>query len=142
MLGPRLRHRGNIEQEIEQVTEAGEPAGKLWVVLYPDVPAELVPLSGREFMAANAEQKEVTTRGTIRQLPTTIDESTRFVHTCEECDGLAHNIVAVLPDPTYARHLTLMLAAGVRYTPPATEVEVGGGNANTTEDAFVGGGGA
>lgn len=140
MLGQRLRHRVDIEHEVETVSEAGEPSGKVWLALYSDVPAEMVPLSGREFMSANAEQRVVNTRATIRETPATLDPTMRLRHRC--CDELTHDIVAVLPDPTYARHLTLMLAAGVRYTPAATDEFVGGGDAGTTEDDFVGGGGA
>lgn len=115
MLGQRLRHRVTIQQQVETMSGAGEPTGRDWVDLYADLPAEMVPVSGNQFMAANAEQREVTTRCGLRETPTPLDASMRLVHNC--CDGLVHDIIAVLPDPSYARHQNLMLKAGVRNTP-------------------------
>ena len=66
------------------------------------VPAEVWPLSGREYIAAQAEQAGVTTRITIRY-QAGIEPAMRVLH-----DGKAYNIRAVLPDPTLRRHLTLM----------------------------------
>lgn len=140
MLGQRLRHRVTIQHEVETTSVDGEPTGKVWLDLYSDVPAEMVPVSGNQFMSANAEQREVTTRCALRQFPTELDASMRLIHEC--CDGLAHDIVAVLPDPTYSQHLNLMLKAGVRYVGAAEVDEIDGGNAESIEDSFVGGGGA
>lgn len=109
MLSQRLRHRITIQQKTETTAASGEPIGFVWADIATDVPAEIVPLSGREFLAANAEQAETVSRATIRYRAD-ITADMRVIH-----GALAHNITAILPDPTFSRHLTLMLSAGIRY---------------------------
>lgn len=106
MLAQRLRHRVTIEQ----VTETRDTWGGVdttWSTLHASVPAEIVPLSGREFVAAQAAQAGVTARMTIRYVPG-ITTKMRVVHGSD-----IYNIEAVLPDPTLRRHLTLMVSTGV-----------------------------
>ena len=106
MLGQRLRHRVTIEQ----VTETRDADGGVvtaWSALHSKVPAEIVPLSGREFVAAQAAQAGVTARMTIRYV-TGITPKMRVVHGSD-----IYNIEAVLPDPKLRRHLTLMVSTGV-----------------------------
>lgn len=106
MLGQRLRHR----VAIEQVTETRDADGGVvtaWATLHSKVPAEIVPLSGREFVAAQAAQAGITARMTIRYV-TGITPKMRVVHGAD-----IYNIEAVLPDPTLRRHLTLMVSTGV-----------------------------
>lgn len=105
-MAPRLRHRVTIEQ----VTETRDADGGVvtaWATLHSKVPAEIVPLSGREFVAAQAAQAGITARLTIRYMAG-ITPKMRVVHGSD-----IYNIEAVLPDPTLRRHLTLMVSTGV-----------------------------
>ena len=105
-MAPRLRHRVTIEQ----VTESRDADGGVvtaWATLHSKVPAEIVPLSGREFVAAQAAQAGITARLTIRYMAG-ITPKMRVVHGAD-----IYNIEAVLPDPTLRRHLTLMVSTGV-----------------------------
>lgn len=107
MLTHRLRHRITIQsQGLVQDATTGEMVPS-WTNWLADEPAEVVPLSGREFIAAAATQAGVTARMTIRYragvLPTM-----RVVF-----DSQNYNIKAVLPDPTNSRWLTLMVERGV-----------------------------
>lgn len=72
-----------------------------------DIPAEVVPLSGRDFIAAGEKQSEVTARIEIRWLPG-VKDTMRVLF-----DGELYAIAAVLPDPTARKHLTLMVSKGV-----------------------------
>lgn len=105
MRAGRLRHRILIESRIESRDEFGGVT-LAWGVVEDNVPAEIVPLSGREFLAAGELQGEVTTRMTIRYMPG-IEANMRVQH-----DGQVYRIVAALPDPTLRRHITLMCATG------------------------------
>lgn len=105
MLAPRLRHRVDIEQYAETRDEFGGVV-HTWGTHAADVPAEIVPLSGREFVAAQAMQNSVTTRITVRYDPS-INPKMRIKH-----DGTIYNIRAVLPDPSLRRWLTLMCDTG------------------------------
>ena len=96
----RLRHRITIEQKTAGADAWGQPV-ETWETV-AIVPAEVWPLSGREYIAAQAEQAGVTTRITIRY-QAGIEPAMRITH-----DGKTYNIRAVLPDPTARRHLTLM----------------------------------
>lgn len=77
-----------------------------WALFAGNVPAEFVPLSGREYLQAAATQSEVTARVTIRYMAGVVP-TMRLVH-----DGTAYRIEAVLPDPTARRHITLMVSTG------------------------------
>ena len=72
-----------------------------------DIPAEVVPLSGRDFIAAGEKQSEVSARIEMRWVPGVLD--TMRV----QFDGESYAIVAVLPDSSARRHLTLMVSKGV-----------------------------
>ena len=99
-LAHRLRHRVTIEQKTAGADAWGQPV-ETWETV-AIVPAEVWPLSGREYIAAQAEQAGVTTKITIRY-QAGIEPAMRITH-----DGKTYNIKAVLPDPTARRHLTLM----------------------------------
>jgi SPP1 family predicted phage head-tail adaptor len=105
-LSPRLRHRVTISRPVEARDESGEVVTS-WAMVVDNLPAEIVPLSGREFIAAAAVQSEVTARITIRIMPG-IDSTMRIAH-----DDRIYNIVAVLRDPSLSRWLTLMCKEGV-----------------------------
>ncbi len=96
----RLRHRVTIERKTAGEDAWGQPV-EMWETV-AIVPAEVWPLSGREYIAAQAEQAGVTTKITIRY-QAGIEPAMRVLH-----DGKSYNIRAVLPDPTARRHITLM----------------------------------
>lgn len=114
----RLRHRIAIERPATVQDPVTLALRDTWATFATGVPAEVVPLSGREFVAAQAEQAGVTTRITIRYLDGVLPEM-RVRHL-----GVVHNIRAVLPDPTFRKHLTLMCEAGVPSPPIEPEPEV------------------
>ena len=104
----KLRHRVELqEQQIAQDPNTGEMV-TTWVTIAQPW-AEIVPMSGREFMAAGAEQSEVRGRIVIRYRDD-VDSSMRVVYR-----GRYYNILAVLPDAESGKeHLTLMVGEGVR----------------------------
>jgi len=105
-LNRRLRHRVGIES-LTITRDAHGGVVETWDSFAANVPAEIVPLSGREFVAGQAAQAGVAVRMTIRQIPGVLP-AMRVTHA-----GLVYNIRAVLPDPTLVRHLTLMTEEGV-----------------------------
>lgn len=102
----KLRHRITLQSRVQTQDPVSGAVELTWSDYATEVPAEVVPLSGREFLSAAAEQAGVIARIVIRYdagvLPTM-----RLVF-----DGVNHNIEAVLPDPTARRHLTLMVSRG------------------------------
>lgn len=111
-LTPRLRHRVDIEELTDTLDSESGALSEGWASVRdseePDLfPAEIVPLSGREFVAAQKENAGVTTRITIRWRAG-IRPSMRVVHGAD-----VYNIRAVLPDPSLRRHITLMCEQGV-----------------------------
>jgi SPP1 family predicted phage head-tail adaptor len=106
MLAAKLRHRVTIEQFTE-VQDSDGARETTWAAILTNHPAEIVPLSGREFTAAAAIQAGITTRITVRY-DSDITEAMRVVHGTD-----IYNIKAVLPDPSLRRHMTLMCQQGV-----------------------------
>ena len=104
-----LRHRITIQKKM--VTDRHPVTGTEiteWVPLWESVPAEVVPLSVREFVAAQAVQSKLSARIRIRWRPG-VDASMRILH-----DGRIYNIEGVLPDPDSGRaYLTLPCSEGV-----------------------------
>lgn len=103
-----LRHKVQLQDEqITQDANTGEMK-KSWVTV-ASLWSEIVPMSGREFMAAAAEQSEVRGRIVIRYRED-VDASMRIVYR-----GKVYAIHAVLPDAESGKeHLTLMVGEGVR----------------------------
>lgn len=102
----KFRHRITLQE----FTVSRDPLGgdaEVWVDWHKDVPAEVVPLSGREFTAASAEHGQVTARMEIPYLPGVLN-TMRVTF-----DGQAYAIRAALPDPTARSHINLMVDAGV-----------------------------
>ena len=102
----KYRHRITLQA----FTVVRDPLGgdtKTWVDWHKDVPAEVVPLSGREFTAASAEHGQVTVRMEIPYLAGVLN-TMRVTF-----DGQAYAIRAVLPDPTARSHINLMVDSGV-----------------------------
>ncbi len=107
MLSSKLRHRIDIQElVIDQDSETGAQI-EAWEDILTDEPAEIVPLSGREFIAADAKQAGVVARMTVRYHPG-VKPSMRVIH-----ESSYYQIRAVLPDPTNRRHITLMCEVGV-----------------------------
>jgi SPP1 family predicted phage head-tail adaptor len=102
MRSGKLRHRISIEALVSVVNTTTGATEEQWVAFISGVPADVVPLSGREFVAAAAKQSEIAARITIRYTPGVLP-TMRVNH-----DDTIYGIKAVLPDPTLRRHLTLM----------------------------------
>jgi SPP1 family predicted phage head-tail adaptor len=107
MIAPRLRHRVDVQNFATVVDSNTGAVSDLWTDFDTDVPAEVWPMSGREFVAAQAIQAGVTTKITIRY-QAGIEQRMRILH-----EGKTYNIQAVLPDPTLRKYLTLMCESGV-----------------------------
>lgn len=105
MLSQRLRHRITIARLTSTTTD--EATEEAWTVLADSVPAEVVPLSGKEFVAAAAVQMQIDTRISIRWRAD-LKASDRIEH-----EGNFYNLVAILPDPSLRRHMSLMCQSGV-----------------------------
>lgn len=113
MLTQRLRHRIDIEEVVEAADDRNAQS-ETWATIRSSaepelIPAEVVPVSGREFLSADALQSGVTTKITIRWRDGIDPITMRVVH-----GDLVHNIKAVLPDKTDRRALLLMCERGVK----------------------------
>jgi SPP1 family predicted phage head-tail adaptor len=111
MLAPRLRHRIDVQEfTTTQDSETGAVVEE-WVSILDSneelMPAEIMPMSGKEYVAAASIQANVNTKITVRWR-SDIQPAMRVVH-----DGTIYNVRAVLPDPTLRRHITLMCSSGV-----------------------------
>lgn len=104
----RLRHRVSIQRRQEtQDPETGEITHS-WVDVWSSVPAEIVPLSAREFIAAQSTQSEVVARMTIRYRDG-LNAKMRIVH-----KGTPYNIAGILPDANSGlSYITIPLSYGV-----------------------------
>lgn len=102
----KYRHRVTL-QAFTLVRDQLGGDRKAWMDWHKDVPAEVVPLSGREFTAASAEHGQVTARMEIPYLPGVLN-TMRVMF-----DGQVYAVRAVLPDPTARSHINLMVDAGV-----------------------------
>ena len=106
-LAAKLRHRVDLQTRTGTQNSTTGEMTYTWASTYAAEPAEVVPLSGREFIAAGATQAGVDTRITIRWR-SGIEPTMRVVF-----DGQNYNLHAVLPDPTNRRWLTLMCSRGL-----------------------------
>ncbi|MEO6659444.1 MAG: phage head closure protein [Burkholderiaceae bacterium] len=106
MIAQDFRHRITLQSPGEVRGPDGESESG-WSDFAADVPASVVPLSGREFMSAGETQGETQARMAIRWMPGVLD-TMRVLF-----DGKVYAINAVLPDPTARRHITLMTSGGV-----------------------------
>ena len=104
----RLRHRVDIQSKVqEQDPQTGEMIDS-WVTTWPQVPAEIAPLSVREYIAAQAIQSNISARIVIRyrdgMLPTM-----RILH-----KDRIDNPAGWLPDPGRGNeYLTAPCSEGV-----------------------------
>ena len=102
----KLRHRVTLQRNDEtQDTDTGAML-QAWVDV-ATVLASVEPLSGREFVAAQAVQSNVSVRIVVRYRAG-ITPAMRLIHA-----GQIHNIAGVLPDQDSGReYLTLMCGQG------------------------------
>lgn len=102
----RLRHRVTLQSMTtaqDPVTGEMVPAWSAWLT---DEPAEFVPLSAREFIAAAATQVAADARATIRYRAG-VTSAMRLVH-----DGATYNVGSVLADNKSGREwLTLLVSS-------------------------------
>jgi SPP1 family predicted phage head-tail adaptor len=104
----RLRHRVSIEALVSGLDSDGATEEEWVDQVGRLLPAEIVALSGRELVAAQAAHSEVVTRIRIRYRPG-VTASMRVVHR-----GTAYDIAAVVQDPDSGRRwLTLHCKSGV-----------------------------
>lgn len=102
ILAPKLRHRITLQvQTHTQDATTGEDV-VTWSNWLADEPADVVPLSGKEFLQSASTQTQVDTRMTIRWRAGVLS-TMRVVF-----DEDNYNVSVVLPDPTNRRWLTLM----------------------------------
>ena len=106
-LAAKLRHRIDLQSRTASQDAATGETTFTWSNSVASEPAEVVPLSGREFIQSGATQAGVDTRITIRWR-SGIEPTMRVVF-----DGNNYQITAVLPDQTNRRWLTLMCQRGV-----------------------------
>lgn len=112
MQAGRLRHRVTIEELLIGQDSDGA-VDEAWTAIGSPVSAEILPLSGREMVAAAAMQSKVATRIVIRYRPefTLRPRPLRAVHR-----DTIYSIEAVIPDNESGRQwLTLQCSSGVRY---------------------------
>jgi SPP1 family predicted phage head-tail adaptor len=103
----RLRHRITIEEFVTSQDSDGA-AEESWLSIGPPISAEIMPMSGRELIAAAAVQSKVTTRIKMRYRPG-IKAAQRALHR-----ETVFNIEAVIPDPdSGVGYMTLLCTSGV-----------------------------
>lgn len=103
----KLRHRVTIQNFSEQQDPYTGEITKKWSDM-STVWAQVAPLSVREFIAAAAEQGEVTTRITIRKIDNLTNQSRILFR------GKTYNIHGVLPDNVSGLdYLSLATSEGV-----------------------------
>jgi|ERR1051325_2775394 SPP1 family predicted phage head-tail adaptor len=108
----RLRHRIDIEERIETQDTAGEIM-YVWSPVYKNVPAEISPLSAREFVAAQAVQSSVSTKIVIPYKRGIVAKQ-RAVHRPIGGEVSYYNIAKPIRDPdTGLEWLTLLASDGV-----------------------------
>jgi SPP1 family predicted phage head-tail adaptor len=103
-----LRHRVDIQARTNiQDATTGEVV-PTWSTVYSSVPAKIEPLSVREFMAAKADQSDITTRITIRYR-TGLSAEMRILH-----GSTIYNPAGFLPDKESGlEYLTIPCGTGV-----------------------------
>ncbi len=109
MQSGRLRHRVTIQSMDDTINDSDGERTEEWVDAFPEaLPAEILPMSGRELIASSATSSKVTTRIIVRYR-TGIVASMRVVHR-----GTYYGIEAVIPDQkTGTQWLTLQCTSGV-----------------------------
>ncbi len=110
----RLRHRVTFEtlpaDGIDRDSD-GEIVENWQPLFDRPMPTEISPLSGRELLAADAQQSKVNTRLKVRYRPEYLTlDAVRALHR-----GTVYWVEAVIPDPDSGRrYLTLQCSTAVR----------------------------
>lgn len=105
----KLRHMVTFQVPTVEVDSNGEQT-ETWVDAFDSVafPAAILPLSGRELIAAAQVHAEVATRILLQYIPGILPEM-RVVHR-----GTHYDIRAIIPDDgSLDRHITLHCTSGV-----------------------------
>lgn len=107
MQAGKLRHRVTLQARVQVQNQTSGAVETTWANV-SSLWAEVVPLSAREFIAAQATQNEITTRITIRYR-NGVTPKHRILFR-----GKIYNIEGVLPDAVSGReYLTLPCSEGV-----------------------------
>lgn len=102
-----LRHRVEIQRRVDVQDPTTGVVSQTWQTQLTDVPAKFSPLTPREFIAAQAQQSQITARFAIRYVAG-ITSSHRVVH-----DGRYFYVQGALPDGDSGREfLTLVVSEG------------------------------
>lgn len=110
MRAGNLRHRITVESYTEAQDPSTGAITPTWSAFASDVPADIVPLSGREILAAAAVDSGTRVRFVIRYGNSVgLTPAMRIVH-----DGATYNITEIVPDPSLRGHVTIMAEAGIR----------------------------
>jgi SPP1 family predicted phage head-tail adaptor len=105
-----LRHRVDIEQAKSVQNKSTGSVSIIWEKFAENVPAKIVPLSGREFVQAGAVQSKVVARITLRRLA----GMTAKMRVVDRETLTIYNPEAILPDPESGReYITLPVSTGV-----------------------------
>lgn len=115
MKAGKLRHRVRIDDLVTELDSDGDRV-EVWAPAFGAVSvlaAEIIPNSGREYIAAETIQSKVSHRIKIRHRDG-LKPNQRAVELRADGTGDVFNIEAVLPDPeSGTRWVTLMCSAGV-----------------------------
>lgn len=114
----RLRYRVNIEERVEVQDPTSGAMESTWNVVLQDEPVDISPLSVRDFIAAKADQSEITARIFVRYHPildTREDgkpPDMRIIH-----GSKVYWPAGFYPDKDYGNeYLTAYCKEGVQYT--------------------------
>ena len=124
MMAGSLRHRITIETQSEMQDSGTGAVTELWTTYASNLPAAILPVSGREILAAQAGTEGQRYRFVVRYDSTlALVAKMRVSH-----ESKYFNITEVIPDPTLRKFLTLIAEAGVRYTVDTdSEIIIDGG---------------
>lgn len=110
MRAGRLRHWLTFESLVVDQDSDGNRA-EAWAPAFPvssRLPADVVALSGRELIAAQAQNSKVTHRITLRYRPSFLPTMRARLP-----DGTIFSIEAIIPDPdSRRRHVTILATVG------------------------------
>ena len=105
-----LRHRITIETLTETQDADTGAVAQSWGTYASNLPAAILPVSGREILAASAGTEGQRYRFVIRyDSALAIVSKMRVSH-----ESKYFNITEVIPDPTLRKFLTLVAEAGIR----------------------------
>ncbi len=104
MIIGKLRHRITIESLTPTQDQVTGEQLESWGTYLADVPAMVVPISGKEYLSASAEQAGITAGVTVRY-DSGITSAMRIVF-----DGRTYKIRDAFPDETARGYIVLMVA--------------------------------